>query len=137
MIVAVRAGVDAVVAAIGVRLQKTLEILEERGRAVAGMRRRVIEDDARMIVVADVVPQSAVAVSCFALVADRHRGVVGVQHLRLQHPVLLSNCHSGVNNSAQAAIQSHIVERDSVTPSRSKPLLGAVQRNVIQIFVDR
>ena len=48
----------------------------------------------------------------------------------------MSNCHSGVSNAAQAAIQSHIVERGSVHAQPAKPLLGAVQGKVIEILVD-
>jgi hypothetical protein len=45
---AVRAGVDAVIAAVGVGLQKAFEVFEELGRSIAGVGDGVVEDDARM-----------------------------------------------------------------------------------------
>ena len=71
-----------------------------------------------------------------SLVAHRHGGVVGVQHLRLQHPVLEQLPERRQQLGRRAAIQSHIVERGSLTPEPFETLLGAVQRNVILILVD-
>ena len=57
----VAARIDAVIDAVCVRLQKAVKIAEEPRRSIAGMRRGVIEDDAWVLGIADVVPESAVA----------------------------------------------------------------------------
>jgi len=97
---ALRTGVNAVVDAVGVGLQEAPEILEKRGRAVAGMRRRVVERDARMIGVADIVPEPAITVLGPRFVANRHRGVVGVQYLRLQNVRFENQIHGPQQSGA-------------------------------------
>ena len=99
------------------------------------MRRRVVEDDARMVGVADVVPEPAVAMAAPRLVAHRHRGVVGVQHLRLQHPVLEQLPQGCQQLGARRHPVAHRRARQ-LAPEPLEALLAAMQRNVILILVD-
>ncbi len=98
------------------------------------MRDGVVEHDAGVGTVADVVPEPAVAVRTTLLVTHRHSSVVGVQHLGSQHMVL----QQFPQRLQLLGASRHPVAHGRTRQRRPQPLetlFGAMERQVILIFV--
>ena len=80
---------DPVVASVGIGLEETAIVLQERGRAVAGPTGGEVVDTVGMPVIADVDPEPTCRTARLLAPQHSHGGVIGPDDRRLQHQGLL------------------------------------------------
>ena len=118
------------VGCIGIRLQITAEILEELGWPVPAARIAIVIDCVAMITLADVRPELAGPCRIPREVQHSHGGLIGVDHIRLDHPLShqLNQRAEQDRTLGQPAAERASGQEDAVA---GQHVLLAIQRQVI------
>jgi len=101
-------GKQAVVAGVGIRLEKAVVAIEEINRALAGAVLGVVIDDMGMLEVANIDPDTSLACVFTGPIEHRQDGVVAVDDIRLKDvaPEFIINRFEQVGASPDPAAES-------------------------------